>query len=141
MKKTDWPADVRAMHDKFGHTEAFAKISEGGLRAFLQFRVEFLDEEHDEMFSALKEGDADKFVDALVDYCVVAIGTLDAFGVDAAEAWARVQAANMAKQAGSNPSRASDFGIDLVKPPGWVAPSHADNLGRLPLALRKEVGE
>lgn len=96
----------------------------------LTFRVEFLDEELSETRRAMSERDGDGLVDGLIDLCVIAIGTLRMFGVDADEAWRRVHAANMAKEVGVNPRRANPFGLpDLIKPTGWAAPSHADNAG------------
>jgi predicted HAD superfamily Cof-like phosphohydrolase len=77
---------------------------------------------------------ADDVVDALIDLCVVAIGTLDLFDVDARLAWDRVHEANMNKQVGIKESRPNPLGLpDLVKPEGWTAPSHKDNVGLLGL--------
>lgn len=124
---TSWHKDLREMHDKFGIS--VRDKSPDLLRDFLAFRIAFLREELDELGSATTADDA---VDALVDLCVVAVGTLDLYGVDVGEAWRRVMAANSSKMAGSNPRRPSPFGHpDLVKPEGWVAPSHADNVGLL----------
>ena len=64
--------------------------------------------------------------------CVIAIGTLDAFNIDAQKAWEQVQTANMAKEVGVKESRPNPLGLpDLVKPKNWKAPSHADNHGYL----------
>jgi len=115
------------MHEQF-------KISIEGrsrdlLRDFLKFRVKFLREELTELETATTADDA---VDALVDLCVVAVGTLDLYGVDIDKAWRRVMAANSSKMAGTNPRRPNPFDHpDLVKPEGWVAPSHVDNVGML----------
>jgi predicted HAD superfamily Cof-like phosphohydrolase len=74
----------------------------------------------------------DNTVDALIDLCVVAIGTLNAFDVDAYEAWDRVHKANMGKEVGIKASRPNPLGLpDLIKPAGWVAPEHSDNVGLL----------
>ena len=71
-------------------------------------------------------------MDGCIDLCVVAIGTLEAFGVDAHKAWDEVHAANMAKEVGVNSSRKNDFGLpDLIKPKSWENPSHEGNHGRL----------
>jgi predicted HAD superfamily Cof-like phosphohydrolase len=68
----------------------------------------------------------------LIDLCVVAIGTLDAFNVDAHTAWDRVLEANMNKEVGIKESRPNPLGLpDLIKPAGWTAPTHADNVGLL----------
>jgi len=68
--------------------------------------------------------------------CVFAIGTLDVFGVDANAAWDKVYQANMAKNVGIKEGRPNKFGLpDLIKPAGWVAPSHTGNHGDLSKAL------
>ena len=125
----NWPIDINRMHDKFGVHEAVAKMDRETLRKYLEFRGNFLQEELDEMKTAKN---ADDVVDALIDLCVVAIGTLDAFEVDAHEAWNRVHMANMSKEVGVKESRPNPLGLpDLVKPEGWGAPTHEDNVGRL----------
>ena len=78
----------------------------------------------------LQADEEDGIVDALIDNIVFAIGTLDAFGVDAYTAWNRVHAANMAKNPGVKPGRPNPYGFpDLIKPEGWTAPTHQDNVG------------
>lgn len=78
----------------------------------------------------LISNNAEDIVDAMVDLCVVAIGTLNALNVDAYEAWDRVHTANMAKEVGIKASRPNPLGLpDLIKPAGWVAPTHDDNIG------------
>ena len=135
--RRDWTVDVAAMHDKFGMSGKPREFDVGKLRAFLDFRVKFLREELAELSEAET---ACQFVDALIDLCVVAIGTLDLFDVDSHKAWDAVNRANMAKEAGSNPSRPNAFGLpDLVKPAGWVAPTHADNVGLLAKLFEKGV--
>ena len=80
----------------------------------------------------LKETYLNEIVDAMIDLCVVAIGTLDAFKVDAHKAWTRVLDANMQKEPGIKASRPNPLGLpDLIKPEGWTAPSHLDNIGLL----------
>jgi predicted HAD superfamily Cof-like phosphohydrolase len=88
-----------------------------------------------------KAGDlaAEDVVDAMIDLCVVAIGTLNAFQVDAYEAWDRVHVANMSKEVGIKASRPNPLGLpDLIKPPGWVGPRHDDNLGIFPRIYTEE---
>ncbi len=126
---SSWPDDIREMHAKFGVRESVARMDPETRSRFLTFRENFLGEELQEMRSS---ENAEGKVDALIDLCVVAIGTLDAFGVDAQEAWDRVYRANMSKEVGVNPNRPNSFGLpDLIKPPGWVAPSHEGNHGIL----------
>ena len=129
MEVNDWVADIAEMHRKFGVNPAIEKLDVEGLNAFLDFRIKFLEEELTEMKDSLT---ADDVVDALIDLCVVAIGTLDAFGVDAYKAWDRVHLANMAKEVGVKASRPNPLNLpDLCKPNGWKAPTHADNVGLL----------
>lgn len=129
MSDTTWPEDLAELHQKFRVNEAVELMDAASLREFLLFRLSFLKEELRESETAET---AAEFVDGMIDLCVAAVGTLDAFGVDAQLAWDRVHSANMAKRAGVNLSRPNRFGLpDLVKPPGWVAPDHSDNVGLL----------
>ena len=118
-------ADIRRMLEHYGFT------GEDLTRARLDFRVQLLEEETHEVREAVGNGDAPEVVDGLIDVIVIALGTLELAGVDVDCAWRRVMSANMQKQRGQKPGRASD-GWDLTKPPGWRAPDHGDNVGRLP---------
>lgn len=131
----NWPADISDMHHKFGTNDAVRDMDTTTRRAFLNFRVNFLQEELDELKKATKPGapiDKEEVVDALIDLCVVAIGTLDAFDINAHEAWDEVLDANMSKEVGIKEGRPNPYGLpDLCKPKGWVPPSHANNHGLL----------
>jgi len=137
MNKT-FPNDMKAMHDKFGvHDWIEQNLNDKEkLQKFIEFRMNFIQEEFDETKRAIATGDCDEIVDGLIDICVVALGTLDAFGVDAQVAWNRVHNANMAKERGIKPERPNPLGLpDLMKPEGWTAPTHNDNTGHLPDAF------
>ena len=124
---TKWHQDIRKMHEHYGFSLEHA--DEDKLEAFLDFRIKFLQEELTEMQTAQT---ADDVVDALIDLCVVAIGTLDLLQVDSQQAWDRVLRANMLKKVGVKPTRQQDGSMpDLVKPLGWRAPNHDDNVGLL----------
>ena len=126
---TNWVKDIADMHAKFGVNEKVRNFDAEKLQKFLEFRIKFLQEELDEMKTATH---AEDVVDALIDLAVVAIGTLDAFDIDAHEAWNRVHQANMAKEVGVKASRPNPLGLpDLIKPAGWTAPTHVDNVGLL----------
>jgi predicted HAD superfamily Cof-like phosphohydrolase len=131
----DWVNDIFVMHDHYGHHEAFDELDTDKLKRLLKFRIDFLEEELTEMKDAYARADentAEDVVDAIIDLCVVAIGTLDAFEVDGHYAWNQVLEANMAKESGVNPTRPNELGLpDLIKPVGWTAPSHSDNHGKL----------
>jgi len=115
------------MHAKFGVREVVSKMDANKLADFLQFRIGCLQEELDELKAARNGDDA---VDALIDLCVFAIGTLDLYGVDANMAWDRVYKANITKEVGIKAARPNPMGLpDLIKPEGWAAPTHKDNIG------------
>jgi hypothetical protein len=137
----DWPQDINDMHTKYGVRNAVKEFDSEKLRAFLRFRLDFLHEELGETENAAAANqpiDSEEVVDGLIDLCVVAIGTLDALGVDPYKAWDEVHRANMSKEVGVKESRPNPLGLpDLIKPTmethgrDWVAPSHKGNHGLL----------
>lgn len=133
----DWVQDISDMHHKFGVNKWMTgQIIDGkkdNLMEYLQFRIAFLYEELKETEKAYVTRNPEEIVDGLIDLCVVAIGTMDAFGIDAHKAWDRVHEANMSKQVGVKESRPNPLGLpDLIKPAGWKAPNHTDNHGYIP---------
>ena len=136
----DWVSDIQAMHTKFGVNDWVnnklrenTDASKESLQKFLHFRMTFLREELTETQDGINSKDSEEIVDGLIDLCVVAIGTLDAFGIDPYKAWDKVHEANMSKVPGIKPERPNPFGMpDLIKPAGWIAPNHEDNHGHLP---------
>ena len=129
----DWVKDINEMQSKYKTHDWIENADINQWKAFLRFRVDFLEEELTETRTAQKVIDSEEIVDGLVDLCVVAIGTLDAFGVDPYKAWDAVLEANMAKEPGVKEGRPNPLGLpDLMKPEGWTAPSHEGNHGILP---------
>lgn len=125
----DWVQDIHEMHAYYGVHDAVDTFDADKLKALLQFRIAFLREELTELETATTPEDV---VDALIDLCVVAIGTLDLYDVDAYTAWNKVHKANMSKKVGVKASRPNPLGLpDLIKPEGWVGPDHTDNYGLL----------
>lgn len=125
-----WVNDIEDMHIKYGVNEKVREFDADKLRQFLQFRVNFLEEELNELKDNMNN--PEEIVDALIDLCVVAIGTLDAFDIDSKKAWNEVHWANMNKEVGIKASRPNPLGLpDLIKPEGWKAPSHEGNHGLL----------
>jgi len=125
----DWADDIRNMHAHYGVHPVIDKMDGDTLKKFLEFRINFLNEELTELKTAET---AEDVVDALIDLCVVAIGTLDGFAVDSHKAWDEVLKANMAKKTGIKATRPNPLGLpDLIKPEGWVGPSHLNNYGFL----------
>ena len=126
----DWVKDIHDMQTKY-QTREWVENNQDKLKQFLEFRIDFLQEELDETSGALVNTDAEEIVDGLIDLCVVAIGTLDAFGVDPYKAWDEVLKANMQKEVGRKATRPNPLGVpDLVKPDDWEAPSHKGNYGK-----------
>jgi predicted HAD superfamily Cof-like phosphohydrolase len=137
--------DIHDMHQKFGvHDWVVKQKNEqnfDALRSFLNFRLDFIDEEYKETLkAAYSEENPEEIVDGLIDIIVVALGTLDAFGVDAQKAWDQVHNANMAKEPGIKPERPNPLGLpDLMKPVGWTAPSHDGNHGYFTDIIQKHI--
>ena len=143
----DWFIDIQEMHNKYKVHPRIATFTKAEFRAFMEFRLNFLQEELNEAKLAFADQEeladvlmikkrAEDIVDAMIDLCVVAIGTLEAFDVDAHLAWDRVLDANMKKEVGIKPSRPNPLGLpDLVKPEGWESPTHKDNVGLVESAL------
>ena len=131
---SNWVKDISDMQDKYGVRKwVLDPKNKDRLRLYLDFRIEFLREELEETESAMVSSDNEEIVDGLIDLCVVAIGTLLAFGIDADKAWDEVHKANMAKKVGIKKERPNPLGLpDLMKPEGWKAPSHENNHGDLP---------
>lgn len=126
----NWARDIDDMHARYG-VHDWVEQNPEKLREFLKFRIAFLNEELSETILAVDNNDPEEIVDGLIDLCVVAIGTLNAFGVDAHKAWDEVHRANMSKERGIKPERPNPLGLpDLVKPERWIAPSHEGNHGR-----------
>ena len=96
---------------------------------YLKFRMLLLNEEFSELQKAYFSNDSEEFIDALIDFQVIALGTLSIFGVDVNKAWSEVYRANMQKIRGVKPGRESSGGNDVYKPENWVGPNHSDNHG------------
>ena len=136
---TDWVKDIEEMHEKYGVHEWVDNATPEQLAKFMQFRLAFLQEELNETQDAFEAGDAKEMVDGLIDLCVIAIGTLDAFNADAHGSWQEVLRANMAKEVGIKASRPNPLGLpDLVKPHDWIGPDHTGKTGYFALLEEEE---
>jgi NTP pyrophosphatase (non-canonical NTP hydrolase) len=122
--------DIEQLHTKMGVNKVIRQLDAEKLRKFMEFRVAFLNEELKETTDAIANEDWPEVVDGLIDLVVVALGTLDAYDVDIIKAWTNVHEANYSKEPGIKPSRPNPLGLpDMIKPEGWVAPNHDDNVG------------
>lgn len=129
-----WGNDITKMHSRYGvHDWVYKNRNDHEkMKAFLQFRMNFLTEEYNETMAAYENNDVEEMIDGLIDLCVIAIGTLDAFNVDPSAAWKQVLKANMSKEVGVKSTRPNKLGLpDLIKPYGWVCPDHSDNHGNI----------
>ena len=97
----------------------------------LSFRMDLLTEEFQETMAAFMQHNAEEWVDGHIDLIVIALGNLFLAGVDIEKAWAEVYRANMSKERGIKKGREHSDGFDVVKPEGWVPPSHENNHGIL----------
>lgn len=137
----EWARDIHDMHLKFGfHARTSGEAGVDFSGDFLRFRQRFLEEEMQELDQGILDNDSAKVVDALIDLCVVAIGTLDlGIGRHNTElAWNEVLRANMSKERRENPTRHGSGGFDLIKPDGWKGPNYSKvSMGQFPRALRE----
>ena len=124
--------DIQTMHRHFKVYDAVGKLTPEQMKKFLRFRLRMLTEEYHETIDAYHEDNPEEIVDGLIDLIVIAVGTLDLFQVDFDQAWEQVFQANITKQVGVKAQRPNPLGLpDLVKPEGWRAPNHEDNIGWL----------
>lgn len=124
--------DIHTMHLKYG-VHDWVDANQSKMTDLLKLRLRMLNEEHTETINAYLQGDSEEVVDGLIDLIVIAVGTLDIFGVDVEKAWDEVHRANMSKKVGVKPGRPNPLGLpDLIKPSGWQGPDHSSNTGTLP---------
>lgn len=109
--------DVTEFHRKFGLL-SHDKPVHLTKRKLLE-RIEFLEEELDELKRAIETQDLADQADALVDIVYVAMGTADMLGLPWDQLWADVQRANMAKERGVTKR---GHAVDVTKPVGWIGP-------------------
>lgn len=109
--------DVRDFHHKFGQLW----YDEPGFISpeLARQRHNFLQEELDELHTAMKANDLAGIADALVDLVYVAKGTAGMYGLPWEALWDDVQRANMAKVRGITHRGNA---VDVKKPEGWVPP-------------------
>ena len=92
-------SDIREFHEKF------LQNYNGDPRQLpddKKWRVSFLKEEVKEFEVAVLKRNIVDQLDALIDICYVAIGTVYLMGIDFNEAWRRVHASNMSKECVKN---------------------------------------
>lgn len=121
---------VKQFHSKFGFNKDSMTLEK------LLLKLSQAHEEVKELDDAICLQEPEEIVDALIDQIYIAIGTLDLLGIDIQKAFLEVHMCNMAKERGVKTER--DYALpngeeyDVIKPKGWVAPNHSDNLGIIP---------
>lgn len=128
--KLNWPTvsqnmlhDVFDFHQKFGFK--FPKHPTLMSSKEAAFRLEFLQEELNELKEAHIKGNLHDQFDALIDLVYVALGTAYRMGLPFQAGWNIVHEANMTKVRGPS-KRSGEF--DIIKPPGFVKPDLTDLL-------------
>lgn len=115
--------DIKAFSIKFG----LPKLKYPG---FLDpddmvYRIDFIQEELDELIDATDAGDLEGALDALVDIMYVTLGTAWLMNLPIEKAWERVHHANMQKVRAdslADPRSKRNHPWDIVKPKDWVSP-------------------
>jgi predicted HAD superfamily Cof-like phosphohydrolase len=122
MSSIDQFALVKAMHEKFNIP---LQQTPGLLdEDTMDFRLKFLDEELNEIWSAWAQGDIEEIADGLIDLCIVALGTAAMMGLPFNDMFTEVHEANMRKVRVENPAESKrGHGFDLKKPAGWQGPN------------------
>lgn len=109
--------DVKKFHEKFGLL--IGQRPQRLTKRKLNERVEFLQEELDELKLAVESDNFPEQADALVDIVYVALGTAVMMGLPWKELWDDVQRANMEKVRGITKR---GHAVDCAKPEGWIPP-------------------
>jgi predicted HAD superfamily Cof-like phosphohydrolase len=129
MSEFDPVADVEYFHRRF--LQFYSGLPRDLPEDIQNFRINFMREEMREYENAVSSNDLEGALDALVDLAYVLLGTAHLHGFDFREAWRRVQVANMNKVLAKNADESKrGYRLDVVKPPGWVAPDHSDLVKR-----------
>ena len=99
----------------------------------MTYRIDFIQEELDELIDATDAGDLEGALDALVDIMYVTLGTAWLMNLPIEKAWERVHHANMQKVRADftsldDPRSKRNHPWDIVKPHGWMPPYLKDLL-------------
>jgi predicted HAD superfamily Cof-like phosphohydrolase len=90
----------------------------------MQFRLNFLDEELNELYGAWETNDLEGMADGLIDLIIVALGTAAMMGLPFNDMFMEVHEANMRKVRVENADDSKrGHGFDLKKPVDWQGPN------------------
>ena len=116
-------ADVFAFHDAMG-------VPCGDKPALISpdreaLRLNLMNEEFEELWQAVRDGNLIEIADACADLCYVVIGTAIEYGIPLDVVWAEVHRSNMAKaDPATGKVRFREDG-KVLKPEGWKPPDIA----------------
>ena len=115
------------MTNPFRDQEKFMRACDQSVDSFNQDQfnmyLTLIEEEGDELSTAIEKHDQVETLDALIDILVVTIGAIHSAGFDAEGAWREVMATNFAKiDRDTGKVRKREDG-KVLKPQGWTAPN------------------
>ena len=115
------------MTNPFRDQEKFMRACDQSVDSFNQDQfnmyLTLIEEEGDELSTAIEKHDQVETLDALIDILVVTIGAIHSAGFDAKGAWREVMATNFAKiDRDTGKVRKREDG-KVLKPQGWTAPN------------------
>ena len=126
--KVDLYQDINDFHKKFG----IEHITNKKLLPveLMRYRMNFLQEELNEMALAYYDNDLHEVADAIVDLVYVALGTAYMMNLPFNELWTEVHKANMNKiRTPSKEYSKRGNAYDVIKPEGWQQPCFDEFLG------------
>jgi predicted HAD superfamily Cof-like phosphohydrolase len=112
---------VKSMHE---HFEIPMEVTPGFLdEDTMRFRLDFLQEELNEIEDACAASDLEEIADGLIDLIIVALGTAAMMGLPFNEMFMEVHEANMRKVRVENADDSKrGHSFDLKKPVDWKGP-------------------
>jgi predicted HAD superfamily Cof-like phosphohydrolase len=112
---------VKNMHE---HFEIPMEVTPGFLdEETMDFRLNFLDEELNEIWDAWAKSDLEEIADGLIDLIIVALGTAAMMGLPFNDMFMEVHEANMRKVRVDHAGESKrGHGFDLKKPIDWKGP-------------------
>ena len=117
------------MTNPFRDQEKFMKACDQSVDSFNQKQfdlyVNLIDEEFDELKTAIAANDKVEMVDALIDILVVTIGAIHSMGADGDGAWKEVMKTNFAKIDKVTGKVVKREDGKVLKPDGWTPPALA----------------
>lgn len=116
---------IRDFIEKFGFDKDFNKYER------VDFAVDLIVEEVQELAAAVMNRDPEETVDALGDISWLCDKMMLQLEIDPVLVRKEIGRANMTKERGTKKGREQSGGYDVIKPIGWKGPNHSNNHGKL----------